>query len=224
MLSKSRFPKEGEQPPPVARGPFFIVLLMMPAFLFLIFLLLMVMQYKQLRSFVSEKAMPIDVVPVSMEVQAQTLAKVRFFFSDSAADTLSMTAEELNHFVRTSNSLKELNFDYHFEMEDTLIVARNSLPVTSMHGLPALLAKVTGIRGYLNSVMKGYPELKEGRISMIPVFAEMNGVPAPASVLTFKGTIDIGEWVADKAFYDQAIAVLAEVKIRAGRLLLIKRS
>lgn len=197
---------------------------MMPAFLLLIVLLLLVMQYKQLRSFVSEKSMPISAVPASIEAQEAVLAKVRGFIADTAADTLSISSDEVNHLIRTSRSLNELKLDYHLELEDTLLVARNSLPVTSMHGLPALLAKVTGIRGYLNSVMKGYPELKEGRITMVPVSAVMNGVPAPASVLTSKGMLDIREWVADKAIYDQAMAVLAEVKIRAGLLLLIKRS
>jgi len=197
---------------------------MMPAFLFLIVLLLLVMQYKQLRSFVSEKAMPISMVPRSPDGQAEIQARIRSFFADTAADTLSISREELNHLIRTSEALNELKLDYHLDLEDSLLVARNSLPVTSMHGLPALLAKVTGIKGYLNSVMKGYPELKDGRITMIPVSAVMNGVPAPADVLTSKGVLDLREWVADKAFYDQAVASLAGVEIRAGRLLLIKRT
>lgn len=197
---------------------------MVPAFLFLIVMLLLVMQYKQLRSFVSEKSMPINSVPASPQAESEVLSRLRAFFPDTGSDTLSLSREEVNHLIRTSDALNGLKLDYHLDLEDTLLVARNSLPVTSMHGLPALLAKVTGIRGFLNSVMKGYPELKEGRITLIPVSAVMNGVPAPADVLTSKGVLDMREWVADKAFYDRAIAALVEVRIRDGRLLLIKRA
>lgn len=196
---------------------------MMPAFLLLIFMLLMVMQYKQLRSFVSDKPMPIAAVPQSREAEDSVLARVRGFFPDTASDTLSLSSLEINHLLRTSQALNDQKFDYHFELKDTVLVARNSLSITSMRGIPSLLAKVTRIRGYLNSVMEARPELKDGKITLQPVSAVMNGMPAPATVLNSKGTIDVREWVADQAFYDSAIRALSEIRILDGRLLLIKR-
>lgn len=223
MLSKTRFPQKGEQPPPPAKGLFFIALLMMPAFLLLIFLLLMIMQYKQLRSFASDAPMPIAAVAKSRDAEEKTVARVHGFFADTAMDTLSITSVDFNHFLRTSQALNDQKFDYHFDLEDSVLVARNSLPVSSLRGLPGLLAKVTGISGYLNSVMKASPRFQDGKITLTPVSAVMNGAPAPATVLESKGVIDVREWVADKEFYDRSLEATSEVKIRDGRLLVIKR-
>ena len=92
-----------------------------------------------------------------------------------------------------------------------------------MRGPASFVAKVTRMRGYLNSVMKGYPELKAGQITLVPVSATMNGVNAPLTALSRNGNVNIRDWVEDKDFYDRAVAQLAEIKIRGGRLLLIKR-
>ena len=71
--------------------------------------------------------------------------------------------------------------------------------------------------------MKGYPEFKDGTLVLVPVSAVMNGQAAPVSVLNSKGKLDLRDWVSDKDAYDKAIANLADVKIRDGRLLLIKK-
>jgi hypothetical protein len=213
----------------VAKGPFFIFLVMMPAFLVLIVIMLVVMQYKQLRSFVSDKPMSMAVVPESPQAQQQAREKVTGFFaarngtSEAGPETLSISAEEVNHLTRSSKALSDLKLGYHLDLEDTLLVARNSLPVTSLRGTLAAMAKVLKMKGYLNSEMKGYPEFKDGKITLVPTAAVMNGMPAPVSVLESKGRIDLREWVADKESYDKAIANLSEVKIRDDHLLLIKK-
>lgn len=220
----------------MAKGPFFIFLVMMPAFLFLIFMLLVVMQYKQLRSFVADKPMAMAAVPESPESQEQVRGKVKAFFATPAEaskpaleatkaspETLFISAEEINHLTRSSRALSDLKLDYHLDLQDTLLVARNSLPVTSLRGTLAAMAKVLKMKGFLNSEMKGYPEFKDGKIIIVPTAAVMNGQPAPVSVLESKGRIDLREWVADKELYDNAISNLAEVKIHDGRLLLIKK-
>jgi hypothetical protein len=222
-------PYPGGESPHVAKGPFFIFLMMMPAFLVLIVIMLVVMQYKQLRSFVSEKPMTMAVVPESPQAQQQAREKVTGFFaargetSKAGPETLSISAEEVNHLTRSSKSLSDLKLGYHLDLEDTLLVARNSLPVTSLRGTLAAMAKVLKMKGYLNSEMKGYPEFKDGKITLVPTSAVMNGMPAPVSVLESKGRIDLREWVADKEFYDNAIANLSEVKIHDDHLLLIKK-
>jgi hypothetical protein len=103
-----------------------------------------------------------------------------------------------------------------------LLVARNSLPVESLNGFLAAMAKILRVRGYLNSEMKGYPLLEGGRLYLVPVSAVMNGVAAPPSVLSSKGKLEPREWVADKEAFDRAAAILTAVKIRGGRLLLIR--
>lgn len=215
------------QPPP-AKGPFFIFLLMMPAFLGLIILLLVVMQYKQLRSFVSDKPMALDPIPDSPEAQEKAKTRIMGFLAgqrtDSlATDTFIVSAEEVNQLARSSKTLTDLGLDYHLDFQDTLLVARNSLPVDRLQGFMSTMARLLGVKGFLNSVMTGYPEFKNGTLVLVPVSAVMNGQVAPVSVLNSKGKLDPREWVSDKAAYDSAMAKLADVEIRDGRLLLIKK-
>jgi hypothetical protein len=198
--------------------------MMMPAFIFIIALLLISMQYKQLRAFVSDKPMQLAAVPESPDAEKQVQSRIHGFFNGNDGDTLSLTAEEVTHLSRTSQVLAEQHLDYHFELGDTVLIARNSLPVSSMKGAIALIAKLLRVHGYLNSEMRGYPDLKDGKITVVPTGAVMNGMPAPVSVLNQKGPIDVKDWVKDKPYYDKALASLASIKIREGRLLLIRKS
>lgn|GEM_PF-1949580 len=243
-LSPNRF-SGGMQPPP-AKGPFFIFLLMMPAFLFLIVLLLVAMQYKQLRSFVAPKPMEMTTVPESAEAQEQAHARVQKFFTAapgaasaqapgttaaaspgsataSASDTLVISTEEINHLTRSSQALSDMHLDYHLELQDTLLIARNSLPVNHLNGYMATMARLMRIKGFLNSEMKARPDFNDSALTLIPVSAVMNGQAAPVSVLGGKGKFNVRDWISDKDFYDKALAGLSEVKIRGGKLLLIKK-
>jgi hypothetical protein len=190
--------------------------------------LLVAMQYKQLRSFVSEKPMPLDSIPESAQAQAEARARIEGFLTgkkpDSlASDTLAVSAPELNHLARSSKILSDLGLDYHLDFQDTLLVARNSLPVDRLQGFMSVMARLMRVKGFLNSEMKGYPEFKDGVLLLIPVSAVMNGQVAPVSVLNSKGKLDVREWVSDKDAYDRAIAMAADVEIRGGRLLIIKK-
>ncbi len=196
---------------------------MMPIFILIIAFMLVAMQYKQLHAFVAAKPMALDALPVSPQAEEKVRARIRDFFGAASADTLALSAEEINHLSRTSKSLSDQHLDYHLDLVDTLLVARNSLPVGSLRGGLGTMAGLLRVKGFLNSEMKGYPELKEGKITMIPVGAVMNGLPAPASVLSQKGPIDVREWVEDKDFYDKALQDLSEVKVLRDHLLLIKK-
>lgn len=230
LLSPARN-KAGNQP--LMKGPFFIFLLLLPAFLFLVFLILMAMQYKQLKALVAPRPEELPLIRTSPESQARVRAELDSFLlapgsSPNAAprntqDTLSLDAADLNDLIRSSEALEKLHLDYHLSLEDTLLVARNSLPVEHLNGVLAALAKLFHVHGYLNSEMKGYPKLEGGNLALVPVVAKMNGIMAPPSVLSSKGKIDAREWVADKDGFDRAMQRLAEVKIRGGRLLLIRR-
>jgi hypothetical protein len=217
------------QPPP-AKGPFFIFLLMMPAFLGLIVLLLIAMQYKQLRSFVSDKPMALDSIPDSPEAQEKVRLKIHDFLAGAGrtdsvpvADTLALTKDDLNQLARASRALADMHLDYHLDMDDSLLIARNSLPVSHLNGFMATMARVLRIHGYLNSEMKGRPEFKDGAVNIVPVSAVMNGVAAPVSVLDSKGRFDVREWVSDKDGYDKSLANLSGLGIRRGEMILTRK-
>lgn len=215
------------QPPP-AKGPFFIFLMMMPAFLGLIILLLVAMQYKQLRSLVADKPMALAPIPDSPEAQERMRARILGFLesrgTDSAAsDTLAVSSEEINLMAKSSKTLSDMRLDYHLELKDTILIARNSLPVESLQGFMSTMARLMRVKGYLNSEMKGYPEFKDGKLVLVPVSAVMNGQAAPVSVLDSKGKLEVRDWISDKDAYDRALAHLADIEISDGRLLLIKK-
>jgi len=221
---------------PLMKGPFFIFLVLMPAFLVMIFLILLAMQYKQLKALVSPKPADLPAVQTSPESQARVRAALDSFLlapplavpaaggagTRNGQDTLALGAAELNDLVRGSEALEKLGLDYHLAVEDTLLVARNSMPVERLKGVLATLAKLLHVHGYLNSEMKGYPKLEGGKLYLVPLAAIMNGIKAPPSVLSSKGKLEPREWVADKEAFDRATAHLADVKIRGGRLLLIR--
>jgi hypothetical protein len=209
------------------KGSFLVFLLFLPAFLLIILAILVAMQYKQLRAFVSPNSMELFKVPVSSEAQAQVVAKLRAFSSqgegDTFGDTLALSAEEINHLLRSSPSLEALQLDYHMELKDSLLIARNSLPVERLHGALSFLAKTLRVRGFLNSEMRGHVEFEKNKIKLVPISATMNGVVAPVSVLNRKGGVDPAEWIEDKEFYTRFVGLLSAIEIRNGSLLFIKR-
>jgi hypothetical protein len=212
--------------PKFFKGPFLAFIIFLPLFFLFIILILLAMQYKQLRAFVSPNPIVLATIPISKDAESKSLSKVMSFFSiDSSArisDTLSLSAEEINHLIRVSKPLALLKLDYHMEIEDTFLVARNSLPVQHLSGVLALLAKVLHVNGYLNSEIKGYASLEKNKISLVPVSATMNGIVAPVSVINRKGGIDPSEWIEDRELYARALSQLSEIKVRNGTLLFIK--
>lgn len=209
------------------KGPFFIFLFLMPAFVLVICMILVAMQYKQLKTLVSPDPAALPAIRTSPESQARVQAKLDSFLlapgaTRTAQDTLALAAEDLNDLIRGSEALERLHLDYHLSLEDTLLVARNSLPVERLNGFLAAMARILRVRGYLNSEMRGYPLLEGGKLYLVPVSAVMNGVAAPASVLSSKGKLEPREWVSDRDAFDRAAARLSAIKIRGGRLLLIR--
>lgn len=205
------------------KSSFVIFLFFLPAFFLMVLALLAAMQYKQFRAFVSPEPAVLSRITTSPQEEESVRSRVRSFFSGPGLDTLALSSEDLNHLIRTSKSLSDLNWDYHLDLTDTLLVARNSIPVKNMKGVVSTLLKLMRVKGYFNSVMAGRPDLKDGHLTLVPVSATMNGQSAPVSALSRNGNVDVREWVEDKAFYDQAIGRLGAIVIRGGRLLLIKK-
>ncbi len=223
-MSSSESHDPGGSHPTFFKGSFLIFLLFLPAFLFIILTILIAMQYKQLRAFVSPQKVELVEIPISPEAEVKAVSRVSTFLSQGGHDTLSLSSDEINHLLRSSKSLSALHLDYHMDFQDTLLVARNSLPVDHLNGVLSLLAKTLHIKGYLNSEMKGYISLEKGKISLVPVSATMNGLAAPVSVLNRKGGgIDPAEWMEDKEAYNRALNLLSDIKVRDGSLLLIKK-
>lgn len=214
--------------PAFFKGPFLLFVLFVPCFLLLIFALLLAMQYKQLRAFISPQPIELEVIPKSLESEVAILNRVHEFFAaenkvKGLSDTLTLSVADMNHLVRTSQTLSSLNLDYHLDLLDTIFIARNSLSSSHLSGILSLLSKVLNVKGYLNSEMKAYPVIEKGAIKLMPLAAIMNGLDAPVSVLNRKGGVEISEWVTDQTFYHLVLSRLQSVQIRDSKLLLIKQ-
>lgn len=209
---------------PFHKSSFLIYLLFVPAFLLLLLMLLGIMQWKQLKVLTSPEPADIAHVPESKAAEDSLAASVRDFFAAPGADTLALSGDDLNHLIRASKTIRDLGWRYHLEFEDTLAVARASVPAAQMTGPAGKVIRLFGIKGWLNSEVRIRPKLASGKLILDPVSAVMNGEAAPPTALTRQGELDPRDWVEDKAAYDAALARLEAIRISDGRLLLIKKA
>lgn len=224
LFGKAKGIEGGPGNAPFHKSSFLIYLLFVPAFLLLMFLLLLIMQYKQLKILVAPEPLRIDHAPESRAAEDSLVRRVRDFFAAPGADTLALTATDLNHLARASGTLRALGWKYHLVFEDTLALARTSVPAAEMTGPAGKLIRLMRVKGYLNSEVRMRPKfLPGGKLVIDPVSAVMNGEAAPPTALTKQGELDPREWVEDKAAYDRALSRLESARIRDGRLLLARK-
>ena len=208
---------------PFHKTSFLIYLLFVPAFLLLMVLLLLIMQYKQLKILVAPEPTAYVPVPESSAAQDSLVDLLKSFFAAPGADTLALSSTDLNHLIRASRTIRDLGWDYHLELEDTLLLARTSLPAQEMTGPAGKLIRLMRIKGYLNSEVRIRPKLQPGKLILDPVSAVMNGQAAPPTALTKQGELNPRDWVEDKDGFDKAVARLDTVRIRDGKLLLVRK-
>ena len=209
---------------PFHKSSFLIYLLFVPAFLLLMLALLGIMQWKQLKILTSPEPADLAHVPESKPAEDSLVAAVRGFFASPGPDTLALSGTDLNHLIRTSKTIRSLGWKYHLDLEDSLAVARTSMPASEMTGPAGKVIRLFGIQGYLNSEVRIRPKLTPGKLILDPVSAVMNGEAAPPTALTKQGLLDPRDWVEDKAAYDSVLARLEAIKIAGGNLLLIKKT
>lgn len=209
---------------PFHKSSFLLYLLFVPVFLGLILILLAIMQWKQLRMLVAPEPVVAPRAEASRAVEDSLQALLQAFLVAPGKDTLDLGAEELNHLARASKTLKDLGWTYHMQFEDTLAVIRTSVPAQEMKGPASFLIKLFRIKGYLNSEVHAYPRLEGEKLTIVPVRAMMNKEAAPATALTRRGEINPRDWVSDTAAYDRALERLTDVRIRRGRLLLVRKA
>jgi hypothetical protein len=217
-------PEGGPGNAPFHKSSFLIYLLFVPAFLILMLMLLMAMQYKQLRILVAKDPVVMDTVVASAEAQDSVQVLVKTFFAEPGPDTLALSRADLNHLMRSSTVIRDLGWSYHLTLEDTLLVARTSMPASSMTGPAGKLIRLFRLKGWLNSEVRLRGKFITGnRFVLDPVSAVMNGESAPPTALTKQGELDPRDWVTDKDAYDKAVARLEAASIRDGRLLLLRK-
>lgn len=219
----SKAPEGGPGNGPFHKSSFLIYLLFVPAFLLLMVLLIVAQQYKQLKILVAPAPVDLPYAPQSRSAEDRVTAALKAFLEAPGADTLALSAEDLNHLARASRTIREMGWKYHLEMADTLAVIKTSFPASEMRGPAGKLIRLMRVEGYLNSEIHAYPRLDQGKLILVPLRARMNGEAAPPTALTKQGDLNPRDWVEDRAAYDRALARLASVRIRDGRLLIVRK-
>ncbi len=216
--------------PPFVRKSFLAFALGLPIALVAIGSILMIFQYRQLKSLVSESPAVLDSIPVSKVEQAKVLSKVSGFVADisqdsgMAADTLKLSELEMNHLLRCTEVMGKNGETYRLKIEDSVLALSNVLPAIQLGGPVAWLIRLFHPKGWLNSEMRATAGFEKGRIQITLIQAKMNGKDVPVSSFNRDNRLDPRRMVSDTLALDAALRSLSDLRISRGEALLIRRS
>lgn len=180
------------------------------------------MQFKQFKSYLAPQPIVTHITPKSVLAESLASAKISLFFSGDLGDTLKLEGEDLTQLARTSKLLEAQNRQYEFTLKDSLMVVRNSLPVSQIPGIFMKALRYFHPEGFVNSELQARPDLQKELFEWAPVKATMNGVAATLTVFPDHGRINVRNWVQDTAFYDSAFKSLKSVRILHDTLYLVR--
>lgn len=213
---------------PAPRRSFLPFLLGLPiAFLCIAFILL-VFQYKQVKSLVSDKPGVMEVLPVSQSDQDAVLHKVRSFMesrvdSDSLpSDTLVLNETEANHLLRLSPAIAENALTYRLVLQDSLATLINVMPAANLKGPVAWMVKLLRSEGWLNSTMQARIYFEKSKVKVELVKATMNDIVTPIASFNKDNRLDPHRMAADTSAFAATIRQLRDVKLANGQLLLVR--
>lgn len=215
------------------RRSFLPFLLGLPIAFLCIGFILMVFQYKQVKTLVSDKPGAMESLPVSPEEQERVLQKVKAFVDQpnqpagestdsTSSDTLVLNEVEVNHLVRLSPAIAENAATYRLHLQDTLVTLVNVMPAAKLQGPVAWMVRLLQSDGWLNSTMQARIDLEKSRVKVTLVKATMNDVVTPVSSFNKDNRLDPHRMAADTASFAKAIRSLNGLKIKDSRLVLIK--
>jgi hypothetical protein len=213
---------------PKPRRSFIPFLLGLPIAFGFIILILLSLQYRQIRALVSKTKGEIQVLPFSEQSQKAVLERVLQFVSqqrdgDSVGrDTLVLSENEVNHLIRVSPVIAP-NWDtYQLKIQDTLIHMINVMPAYKLTGPVAWMVKILEKDGWLNSEMVGELRFEKGRLLIHLTKAIMNGIDAPVSNFNRDNRLNPHLMASDSLALNRTLQKLAQIKTEAGAIKLIR--
>lgn len=214
--------------PPVVRKSFLAFALGLPIALLAIGAILMVFQYRQLKSLVSDTPAILDSIPVSKPEQERVLNRVSGFIeaqlqdSGAVTDTLRLNENEVNHLLRCTQAMGQNGETYRLKIEDSVLALTNVLPAIQLKGPVAWLIRLFHPKGWLNSEMRATAAFEKGRLNITLIQAKMNGKDVPVSSFNRDNRLDPRRMVADTSLFDAALQRLSGIQVTQGEALLIR--
>jgi hypothetical protein len=213
--------------PPAPRRFFAFFAFGLPLGLALIFFILLIFQYHQVKTLVAPSPGSIDVVIRSQDAENKVLLKALSFLSDSDtannSDTLHMSEIELNHFIRLSPAIGEDGQAYRLLLKDDTLTLINVMSAKKLKGPVAWMVRLLKSDGWLNSRMDAQLALENGKVNLTLVKAWMNGVVAPVSHFNNDNRLDPRKMASDSTRFDEAVSKLKSIRIIKGEMLWVKR-
>lgn len=212
-----------------SRLSFFLFLMIAPAGILFLFLIMLVIQYKQFKSMVSPAAVVAEFAwsDSSRARLDSVLSNVRAFaVRDTAewnSDSLWLTIGDLNLLLASSPVNASQSMRFQISIEDSLVVAQSTQPVLALQGRMAWLFKKAAPSGYLNARLEGWPELSGGELALAPVKGFLNGHKIPRIALEKRQGLSPPDFMVNHEIYDALLRVLIEVKATRGRILLVRK-
>jgi len=220
---------------------FWMFVVFVPIGLGIIFSLLMVMQYRQIKALVAPRPMAIEnAVKSSLQDKLVLQSVLNFVIksqttpsSDSSQlkmgisaneDTLALNEQAMNHLLALSPALKTSHGFFRIELKDSLITLLNSVPVGELKGPMSILIKVFRTKGWLNSSMEAELIWEDNAPRIIVRKAIMNGVDAPTAVFNRDQRMEPRHMVADTTQYDEIMTQIKKVGISNGLVTIIRKS
>jgi hypothetical protein len=212
-----------------SRLSFFLFLMIAPAGILFLFLIMLVVQYKQFKSMVSP-APVVSEFAWSDSSRARldsVLSNVRAFaLRDTPggnSDSLWLSAGDLNLLLAFSPVNASRSMRFQISIDDSLVVAQSTQPVQALQGRMARLFKKAAPSGYLNARLEGWPELSGGELELAPVKGFLNGKKIPRIALEKREGLSPSDFMVNHEVYNALLRVLVEVKAVRGRILLVRK-
>lgn len=210
--SQDSSPKE--LPPPPGK-PFWLFVLGLPVALGIIFTLLMVMQYRQVKALVAQEPTPLPQLGLSSEKGQRVVDKISEYL-DKGTDTLTLDSLDMNALLLLAPKLWEKQSQNHISLGDTTALLWNVTPAKSLTGPVAWLVHWFRPEGWLNSSMEMNFRMEKAKIRTTLVRAQMNGIEGPVKSFNSDPRLDIRSLVSDTLLFDKAVSQLNGIRVEAG--------
>ncbi len=221
-------------PPPItgafSRLSLYLFIFLVPACFLVIVLTILLVQYRSFKAMVVDHS---EIREWSMtEAQKKQLDSLsqtlqNFAKGDSlVSDSLWFGPADLELMIATSSITIAQHLRFKIEIpSDTLFVLRSSQSVQDLNGSMAWIFKKISPHGFLNARIDGIPQLDTNGLQILPVRGFINGQTVPRTSLSRRGGTSPGDFMEpNNASYQRFVKALKEVKLRQGKVLLIRKT
>ncbi len=175
------------------------------------------------KAFVADKPFPLEHMPVSKPAETAVVQKLRQFAKSDTSDSVIFNSGEINHLIRTNARIKAAKIKYKVALEDSLFNVRCVVHTNTVTGPLKKFIDMLGISGYINAEVEGYLRMREGKLTLITTRAQINGQPAPFTLLGKRTHIDLADFFKDNKKYHKMVDKLKNINIKNRKMIVTRK-